>query len=149
MAGSLAHSPADILRYSLIALGLGADPTAVSPTWPIYVGAEPNVPDNVITLYDTEGRSDGRMNPTGERAEHHGIQVRVRAINHTTGYAKARAIAVALDESIVLTTVTISGTTYLIHAVSRTSDVIPLGKDVSTSKRSLFTINALAALVSM
>lgn len=144
MSTPLAHSPADILRRTLIATGQGNDPPT-SP-WPVYAAGEPNAPDNVVTVYDTLGRGDGRAMPTGERTEHHGVQVRVRAGTHKDGYAKARAVAVALDESIYDVAVTLDAQQYLVHSVTRTGDVLALGKESPTSRRSLFTINALVTI---
>lgn len=146
MPGILQHSCADILRRVLIALDLGTDPTQypnVLGEWPVYVDNEPSDPDNVLTVYDTSGRDGGRTMYDGERQENHGFQVRIRSSDHKTGFTRARAIAVTLDRNVYDEVVTLDGTAYLVHAVSRTSDVIRLGK-APGSKRSLFTINALA-----
>lgn len=145
MSGTLTHSPADVLRHLLVELGQGVLPS-VGGDWPIYVGAEPNTPDSVVTLYDTAGRDDGRVMSDGERQEHHGVQIRLRDPDHQSGYLKARAVALALDQDIAQSEQTIAGTTYTVHAVSRTTDVISLGKEVPKSKRNLFTINVVVAL---
>lgn len=145
MSGSLTHSPADIIRNLLVNLGLGTTPSAAG-SWPVYAEREPDAPDSVITVYNTAGRKDGRVQVGGEVQEHHGFQVRIRAANPVTGYTKAQAIAIALDETVYQDTVTISAATYLVHAVSRVGSVLALGKETPTSKRNLFTINAVAAL---
>jgi hypothetical protein len=151
MSGTLAHSPADVVRALLIDLGLGTAP-ADADAWPIYVGQEPDSPDKVITVYDTSGVLQGRFMIDGEIQENHGFQVRVRASNHYDGYEKARAIAVALDESVSLETVSVGddvGTgdeTYTVYAISRKGGVISLGKDTPRTKLNLFTINAVASL---
>lgn len=144
MSGILLNSPADIVRNLLITLGLGANPP--SSSWPIYHKSEPDTPDNVITVFDTEGRNDGRMNPTLQRMYHHGIQIRVRSGTHNPGYIKANAIAIAIDENVYRETVTIAGVAYCVHCIIRTSDVIPLGKETPISKRDLFVINAILAV---
>jgi len=146
-SGTLAHSPADIIRRVLIALGHGVDPPGT--VWPIYAGAEPDLPDNCITCYDTERRGHGRTQTDGEQQEHHGVQVRVRGATHGVGYVKARALALALDQEVYQESVTIAGTAYLVHAVSRTSGVLALGTDTPTSKRRLFTVNVLVSLRSL
>ena len=149
MSGALTHSPADILQALLVALGLGSQPpgpTDPAVTWPVFVASEPAAPDEAITTYDTEGRDFGFTMTDGERQEHHGVQVRVRASTHAVGWKKARAIAVALDESVYQETVVIEGVSYFVHDVIRTSNVIPLGKEEPTSKRTLFTINAVVTL---
>lgn len=144
MPGTLTHSPADVLRRALIDLGLGSAPPATP--WPVYASSEPSSPENVITVYDTEGRDEGREMILGERQERHGFQIRVRAGTHTEGYTKARAIAVALDEVVYMRAVSIEGIAYLIWAISRTSDVISLGTNVTSSKRQVFTINGTVSL---
>lgn len=144
MSGTLVHSPADIIRRLLIQKSLGAAPPSTS--WPIYATNEPDSPDNVVTVYDTDGVGHGRTGPDRERQEHHGIQIRIRSTTPDGGYAKARAIAVACDSAISYDTVVIGAQTYQVQVVTRTGDVIPLGKEVAASKRSLFTINAIVAL---
>lgn len=144
MPGPLTHSPADVVRRLLIGLGLGNDPPA--EPWPMYVGGEPTVPDNVITLYDMLPRLHGREMVTGERQLHHGVMVRVRGTDYNVAYAKANAIAVALDEGVYQETVTISPSRYLVHAADRTGDVLALNKESFETKRSLFTVNALVSL---
>ena len=145
MSGSLAHSPAMILRQALVDLALGTAP-ADAGNWPVYVSQEPDSPDSVITVYDTAGVKDGRDQVSGRVYEHYGAQVRVRDANHAEGYAKAQTVAVALDESLRLRVVTVSGSRYVVYGVTRTGTVLSLGKDVATSKRNLFTFNVLVAL---
>lgn len=129
----------------MIALGLGTDPASNGP-WPVYAAGEPDKPDSAITVYDTVGRQEGRTHVDGEAQEHHGVQVRVRSAAHTAGYAKARAVAVALDEDVLMNSVHIGAASYRVWAVARTGDVLSLGKESPDSKRSLFTINALVSL---
>ena len=145
MPGSLDHSPAEIVRRVLIALGLGADPQAVSPEWPVYAVSETNNPDNVITVYNTTGTQSGRTRD-GERQEHHGIQIRVRSAYEAIGYQKARDIAVALDQDVYQEPVAIDGKAYRVHAITRTSDVLSLGRQTPNTERRLFTVNAVVSL---
>jgi len=145
MSGLLAHSPASILRQALINLGLGTLPTSQS-TWPIYYSHEANSPDDVITLYDTAGRVQGRVHKTGEMQLKHGVQVKVRSAKHKTGYTKAIAISNALDLSIANTIANLSSSQYIVYATTRHTDVIPLGKQADDTKRSLFTINLVMSL---
>lgn len=145
MPGPLLHSPAHILLKSLVDLGLGYFPSGVDNVeWSVFCDNEPDRPDNVITIYNTFGRNNGRTQPDGETQEHHGIQVRVRASTSTLAYPKAREIAVALDQDIYQQMILIGTQTYCIHSVTRLGDVVPLGKDTPTpTKRSIYTINAL------
>jgi len=145
MSGSLTHSPADIVRHLLVDQSLGTLPSA-SGSWPIAAFEELSTPDDTITLYDTDPRMLGRVQPTGRQIEHHGFQVRIRSTSKPSGFTKARAIAIAMDEDISLDEVTISGSVYLVHSIGRVSGVLYLGKEKPNSHRSLFTINATVVL---
>lgn len=144
------HSPADICRRLLIGLGQLTDPlpweTGVGLAWPGFVSAEPNVPDNCVTLKDTQGSDDGRVMTDGEPQDHFGFQVRVRGTDHAAAWAKADAIRTALAMSVDNRTVSIDASTYTVHAIARIGQAINLGKDTPTSRRSLFTINAVVAI---
>lgn len=146
MPGSLTHSPADILRHLLIGKGIGLTPTPTpsNSDWPIYAHNEPDGPDNSITVFDVAGKKNGRIMIDGEVQEFHGFQVRVRSSVSDVGYTKARNLTITLDENIYNDSVTISSSNYCVQSVTRTSDVIPLGKEATTpSKRSIFVINGL------
>jgi hypothetical protein len=142
----LLHSPADIVRMVLIAEGQGTLPTSPPGAWPIYAHNEPTSPDNCITLYDTDGRQHGRTGPDRERQEHYGVQIRIRARDGESGFVKAHAVAVALDALIDYDSLTIDGTRYIVHSVTRTSGVISLGKEMAQSKRHLYTVNAIVSI---
>lgn len=128
----------------LVDMGYGTNRSA-NGAWPIHSTNEPDLPDNCITVYDTQGVDEGRV-MQGERQEKHGIQVRIRSATHAAGFTKARAIAVAIDQDVYLESVVVDGHTYIVHAMSRTSDVLALGKELPTSKRTVFTINATATV---
>lgn len=146
MSGILDHQPAFIVRKLLIALGLGTEPALNNTNWPIQDTVEPDAPDNTITVYDTSGRKQTRTMNEGRVFELHGIQLRIRGINSGVGYAKARTLAVALDESVYQNMVTIGSSQYTIQNISRVGDVLNLGLEVPKSKRHIFTINAMACL---
>jgi len=145
MPGALTHSPADIVRNLLINLGLGTTPSD-SGSWPIYSDLEPGSPDSVITVYNSAAILHGRRMPDGETDEHHGVQIRVRDANPKSGYTKSRAIVRSLDVDVSLNTVTFDSSTYTIQSISRVSDVLSIGKESPTSRRNLFTINAMCSL---
>ena len=145
MSGNLTHPQSDIVRHLIINLGYASLPSGGND-WPTYIAKEPDTPDNCITIYDTEGRQGPRDMPTGRRQENHGFQIRVRSSDQLTGYAKARTLAVALDESVRLNNVIIDSSTYIVYVVSRSGDVNYLGRDSSQGYRNLFTINAVVAL---
>jgi hypothetical protein len=141
------HSPAEIVRALLIDLGLGTDPSS-NTDWPVYATGEPDgrgVVDAVLTVYDTTPTQDGRSMPDGEQVYHYGFQVRVRAADHPTGFVKASAIRLALNETVRRNTVTISTQRYLVHAASGVN-LLTLGKDTPATKRSLFTVNGMVSI---
>lgn len=148
MTQTLYHSPADILRRLLVDLSVGTLPTD-GGDWPINVSAEQDLPDNQITVYDTAGSLQGRLQQSGNIVEFPGLQIRVRAVSHVLGWNKVNAIATTLDQSARRVTVTIGEHTYLVHAVNRSTPPIPLGKETNQTgerlpmtKRQLFVINA-------
>lgn len=140
---TLAHSPEEIIRAALLKLGIvNAEDSA---SWPAFVSMEPDAPDNTVTVYGTEGFDSGRTMNDGRRLVHYGVQVRVRSSTFQAGWTKTRAIRDGLDESIRNMEVKIGSAWYLIAAVSRTGEPIPLGF-APGSKRRLWTINAKAAI---
>ncbi len=139
------HSPAEVIRWLLVALELGTDP-ADGAAWPVYATNEPNEPDNCITVYDTTGISDGRSMMDGALWQHHGFQVRVRAKDHHAGWVKADAIRTAMAEQACQRTVSRDGKRYLVWSINKIGLVLVLGIDNPTSKRQLFTVNAVAPI---
>ncbi len=148
--GSLDESPADILRYLLVALGHGVLPVAggnySNGVWPIYVDGEPSAPDETVTLYDTEGRDSGRDMVGGSRFEHHGVQVRVRGKDHASAYAKARRLAISMDVDLYQENVEVGDNRYIVQCVDRQGDVLRLGRDAPNSNRRLFTVNVMVVV---
>jgi hypothetical protein len=148
MPGHLDHSPADVLRYLMIAHNLGS--IGVGPTtddWRIFVDNEPDSPDNVVTVYNTTSRPQGRHQTDGEIQEMHGVQIRVRSQLSKEGYAKARSIAIELDEGTYRENVTIDSAVYCFHSFTRIGDIISIGKDAPTpTKRNVHVFNGLLTL---
>jgi arylamine N-acetyltransferase len=143
---TLQHSAADVVRWLLVALGLGGNPTVSPlPAWPVYKGAEPNTPDDVITIRDTSGRLVGAIQHSGEWQEYYGIQVRVRSTTDPVGFARVELIRDTLDRSVLDQAVTVDGVTYCVHAMTRVGGVMDLG-NASGSKRIVWTVNYLADL---
>ena len=142
MAGALNHSPADIIRHLLILAGFGSSPSGLN-NWPIFVSNLPDLPDNVITIYDTQGDTGLRSFSSLIRDERYGISVQVRATDHKTGFLKAHAIAIAFDNNLGCEGITIDGTLYSIVTIIRKTNVIALGNEIPTSKRQMFSLNAL------
>lgn len=138
------HSPADIIRTLLITLGGGSDPESNS-AWPIFSDREPTAPDESITVYNTEGRFDGRV-MTGEIQGPRGIQVRVRSKTPASGWAKSSLLRTLMAEGIHRDYVTVGAARYLVQSVAKIGNVIALGKESPTSQRNIFTINAVTTI---
>ena len=146
MSGALSHSPARVLQQLLSDQSVGVIPPAAG-NWPITVSDLPDTPDNAITIYDTAGKLDGNSQIDGEQYEHKGVMIEVRsaANAYNTGWVKAQAIAVALDESLKLNTITVGSSVYTHYCSTRESGPIPR-RDDPNSRRFLFTINLVTAL---
>ncbi len=142
MSSLLQHSPADILGQLLIDNGQASDPTGTG-AWPLSIGLEADIPDNVLTVYDTVGQNDGREMVTGELLSHEGIQLRVRAADKRTGYAKANALRAFLSETVKRNTVNLDGVSYTVNCAVKIGQVLPIGDDVPNTRRKLFTLNFL------
>ncbi len=148
MALDLTTSPASIVRKLLVAKALGVEPVGGNnpPAWQVYWDSEPPVPDEVITVYDTTGHGAGRVMIDGELQGFYGFQVRIRSRTAAEGFAKGAEIQVAMAKRIYDDVVTVDGVRYLVHCVSKISDVMRLGKENPTSKRLLFTVNAVTPI---
>jgi hypothetical protein len=138
---ALTHSPADVLRWALVQMGAGADPTELPlGGWPVYCAGEPDAPDHCLTVYDTTPQADGRAMPTGETFQHYGIQVRVRSSTHAEGWAKADLLRRTLDEDVYDEFVRVGAHAYLVKSVSGTQ-LLTLGRNAPSTSRFVFTIN--------
>ena len=112
-------SPAFDLATKLQTLGFGT--IAAESGVSIAVSTEPDAPDECITVYDTGGAGPDThemdlLRPT--------IQVRVRARTYAAGYARMRAIQIAL---IAILSETLD--TYKFIMVQPISDILAIGRD--------------------
>lgn len=142
---ALSHSPSHIVRQLFVELGGGSAFNAGQP-WPVFDSVEPATPDQVITVYDTPGRSDGRSMIDGELFEHFGIQVRVRSKEHEAGWVKAEALRTMMAITAYEEAIHVSSAFYLVHCFAGIGQVLPLGREVGVSARKLFTINAVVSI---
>ncbi len=144
----LTASPAEIVQQLMVDLSLGSNSDS---NWLITINQQPSVPDDMITVYDTEGEHQGRTHADGETQEAFGLQIRVRSVDHKTGYAKARYIATQFDRLVHNNSVTVVqaiGTAYdrfTVYAITRKSGVLYIGKEPSTD-RHLFTFNSVVTI---
>lgn len=150
MTIALRDTPANVIRWLLVALGEGSDPTPWAAgsgnDWPVSAGGEPDTPDSAISVFGTAPRGDGRqMKGDREGKRHHGFQVRVRSEDWRKGGEKAQSIKRTFDETVYDNTVVIDGKSYLVHGVYG-AQVTELGREVPSSKRWLFVINATTTI---
>lgn len=141
------HSPAYIITQYLISEGLLTDPQD-SGDWPVYVGSLPDgddVVDDAVGCFDQTPVKDGRL-MQGENIFHAGGQILLRAKEYNTGYAKAQAIATALEQ-IDRDEQVIGSDTYRIDNVTQTTGVVVIGQEEENSKRrELFSVNFITTL---
>jgi len=146
MPGPLQHSVGDVVRRLIVDRGWGVEYADDRTSWATFEGVEPDLPDDCITVYDTLGIDHGRNSATGERAESHGFQVRVRSKTKSTGFAKLRQIAVGFDEDVYLATVSVDDVEYLIQSIKRNGEPMYIGHEAPNSKRFLHTLNCVVSL---
>lgn len=103
-----------------------------------YLGDMPNLPDNIIALYNTGGFPPN-LTLDGCKYENPTFQVRVRNLSYVAGIAKCEAIKYALAS---VSNITINATRYL--AIRQMSDILSMGKD--SNNRTEFSINFQAVL---
>lgn len=140
-------SPAEILAKYLQDILTVDDPTR-SNQWPIYISHMPDgddAPGDCVAIYDTTGFLDGRYMETGQVVEHPGVQIKVRATDYGTGWAKAKEIATDFRQ-IRKTEVVLEGITYKVHSITSRTPILVLGVEGGTNRRELFSINFTTTL---
>lgn len=148
MAGSLLHSPADVIRHLMVARGYGTLPSS-NGAWPISVDKENKGAESTITVYNDEGIDRGRIMIDGHRPNLEGYQIRFRSTDPKAAWLKARAVAVAMD-ALYLVTVPINDEGgvrryYTVHSVNR-GLIIPLQDNVPDSIHGVCVFNALSSI---
>lgn len=141
---TLTTAPSLIIEALLISNNLGSD-ASVNPLeeWPIYISHEPDdtkAQDEVITIYDTQGSSDGRSMQTGDRFQHEGLQIRVRSKKYNNAYARIKLISDFFDQ-LLREPIIVDSVNYLIQNISIASPILALGTEKGTKRRQLFTLN--------
>lgn len=146
----LLTSPAFVLASYIIAQAIGnmTDPDdSALPDWPLFVSFMPdtsNVKTECGALYDTSPIKDGRL-MAGQVISHFGIQLKIRSRTQVDGYAKAEAIAVALD-TVQNETQVVGSYTYQLYNISRQGSPVSLGMEEGNKGRYLFTVNLVLTM---
>lgn len=141
MSGRLTKSPAKVMQQLLIDLDLAASKASGDP-YPCFYSNQPDTPDNCFTVYNTEGRVQGRDQISGEPLEVHGIQVRLRDTDVETGDNKINLVAQTLS-AVARQDVIIDSEIFLVHALTQSGNPIYIGLDAPNSKRVVWTLNLL------
>jgi hypothetical protein len=146
---ALEATPATILAtYIINELALATDP-GDGAAWPMYVSSMPDgsdVENDCGCCYDTTGVKQFRL-MNGIHQEKFGIQLRIRSVAYTDGFAKAESIATSLD-AVNRASVVYEGETYTLVSVNRQGPVTPLGVErEGTERRDLFTVNFLVKML--
>lgn len=146
MSEAMNHGAAEIIQQLLIDLGLASD-IGDATDWPVFEGYLPDKANqgNVICVYNMQGNLEG-ITVDLEMQQHEGFNVAIRSDTIEDGESKGRAIFRGLIRQGHNAEVVLNGSTYKIHGVTPTSDLIYAGMENPTSRRRLFTINAITAI---
>lgn len=137
------NTPANIIHTLLIERGHITN----TGKWKGYVAFLPDDPHESVCLYDTPGRPDGRLHRGGTQIIHPGIQIEVRGRTYLEGWQKTQAIALFLDTVNKISVAMESDVSYVLHNISRTGDIFPLGVEGDGDrKRHRFVINAVVTV---
>ncbi len=124
---TIKHSAAKVLAVYLIAEGTLSSPSTNKP-WPVFTNAMPEKPPEVASIYNTDGFMDGREHRGGRSVIHPGFSIILRTADNDRADEKYGEISQKLDE-INNTVVVISGKSYKLNAIKRTSPLLPIGEE--------------------
>lgn len=144
MDKNLQHSPGQVIQHYLVAQAIGTDPTA-GADWSCFYSMMPDTPDKCLAVYDSESVLQGRFQIDGAYYERYGVQVLVRTSPTavSVGWRKCKEITEDFEKTVNRSYVPYGGDTYRLHAISRTSAILPLGRESPSSFRFLFSMNFL------
>lgn len=108
-------------------------PSGAAVASSIFLGDYPDMPNNIITLYQSGG-SDPSHTFTSREFEEPTFQVRIRNLAYGMAITKAESIKDTLDG---LTDQLINGNRYI--SIFQQGDILPLGRD--NKKRTELSIN--------
>jgi len=136
-----AVGPAEVLRAALTDAGVVDAPALQDGGhWPCFVNYMPDTPSRVVAIYDTTGILEGRVMRTGATVRHPGWQIRVRADDYPSLWARVSLIQTALD-AIRNTGVVVDGSRRTMAAVTQTGDALDLGQEPNALGRNNATLN--------
>lgn len=146
----MAASTARILAQLLVNAGQVSAVTAAgvpAGDWPVYWTAEPDLPDNAVTIYNTQGSGgSGRDFITKAVESLNGFQVRVRGATEDAANEKAQSLYTYMQKSILRTGVSVGGRYYVVWSCEFFGNILDIGKESPNSRRNIVTFNAQASI---
>lgn len=137
------NTAAEVVRQQLLNHAIVSE----NGVWPCFVSFAPDTPDNLVCIYDTAGKQDGRIMASGEAIIHPGIQIMVRGLDYNDVHSQMRKIWLNTDAVRKVTVAISGGSTYSLLNVSRTGDVLNAGiESVSDRRRYVLTLNAVVTM---
>jgi hypothetical protein len=142
----LVHSAAQLLRFLLIEDDWGNVPGTKDIEWACFLRNLPDDPKfvhaNALAVYDTQGVQLARM-MMGDSVDRFGVALKIRSKTYSEGWALAQQIMGWADH-IKKIPMTVGDCHYVVHNLSRTSSIIPIGPNPGdTTRRENFTVNFL------
>lgn len=139
------HPPSQILfAFLKIKNAVESLQQATNEKWACFVGHlvdSDGIPNNVVSILDTEGLEDGRYQRTGEIMTHPGFQIIVRSENYSAGYLKVQEIRKLINTELRKTQITLDSTVYHVQCGSA-REPMPMGVEPGKQKnRNLFALN--------
>ena len=143
MSGILTHTPSEIVLQVLLTKQLVTEPSD-DDEWPGFYNHHPIEPIDLVCVYDTAGKIQGKTHVDGETQSHDGFNIRVRSERTTDGYAKASIIFNKISP-VTRYEIRIDSSVYRVQAITFTSPVFSLGKDPESESR-LHTLNGVISV---
>ena len=136
------HSPAMVVAHLIRQESGGLVSSTMTGSWPLYVCTRPNSPDALVCLTDTLGPSE-RRTMAGTQVDHPGLQLMVRGASNDprTPYQKIAALVNWLENLVTPKTIVVDGVTYVLSAIHRRGNILPMGQAVETDRRFLYSAN--------
>lgn len=148
------HAPSEIIANLLVNANKAVfDPLqATGLKWPVFMAIVPDSPDKLITVYDTMGIKDGRLE-TGETIVHPGWQIMTRSLFPQSSYRMADMLFqwsdVVVNANVTMQAKTVDSmviplTVYQVIGLFKTGPILTAGQD--EKRRFLFTLNGTTTI---
>lgn len=144
----MTESPARLVAAILKSAGLAGASSSVD--WFPTVGSVPQQGrDNLLTIFDTTGQLHGKTADAGEIYQHYGLQVRIRAADYATGWAKGQAIQDYLSglrgNMFFSSSPPLDSGPYRVWSFNLTTPLVKIAEE-EVNERQIFTLNGLIAI---